>query len=51
MTNDQLSDTKELSEDSTSVQIDPEAERKLLRKLDFTLLPLFTLICWCSSQN
>jgi hypothetical protein len=28
-----------------STGIDPVAEKKLLRKLDFTLLPLFGLIC------
>ena len=30
-------------------EIDPVAERRLLRKLDLTLLPLFTLICESSS--
>ncbi|TFK29612.1 MFS general substrate transporter [Coprinopsis marcescibilis] len=30
---------------SPSYEIDPEAERKLVRKLDWILLPLFTLIC------
>jgi hypothetical protein len=28
-----------------SVDIDPEAERRLLKKLDWILLPLFTAIC------
>jgi hypothetical protein len=28
-----------------SVDIDPEAERRLLKKLDWVLLPLFTAIC------
>jgi hypothetical protein len=37
-------DSKE-SHNGDKVLIDPEAERKLLRKLDWTLLPLFTLIC------
>lgn len=31
--------------------IDPQAERKLVRKLDWILLPLFTLICECQRPN
>ena len=37
--------SKEHMEGSTKFEIDPHEERKLLRKLDILLLPLFTLIC------
>ena len=33
------------SEDTSLVDIDPVEEKKLLRKLDLILLPLFTAIC------
>lgn len=36
------------SKEGVSVyQIDPVAEQKLVRKLDYILLPLFCLICEC----
>lgn len=31
--------------ETASSHLDPEAERKLVRKLDWALIPLFTLIC------
>ena len=37
--------SKEHSDGSTEFEIDPHEERRLLRKLDILLLPLFTLIC------
>jgi hypothetical protein len=38
-------ESKSLEPEVQIYQIDPEAERKLVRKLDWMLLPLFTLIC------
>lgn len=32
-------------ESTEGLIIDPEAERRLVRKLDWILLPLFTLVC------
>jgi hypothetical protein len=40
----EANDSKE-SHNLSTVEIDPEAERRLVRKLDWILLPLFTLIC------
>ncbi|PPQ75426.1 hypothetical protein CVT26_015385 [Gymnopilus dilepis] len=40
--------SKEHLEGSTKFEIDPHEERKLLRKLDILLLPLFTLIYCCN---
>ncbi|KAF8902354.1 MFS general substrate transporter [Gymnopilus junonius] len=37
--------SKEHSIDDSSSHIDPDEERRLVRKLDIVLLPLFTLIC------
>ncbi len=34
-------------EGSTVNEIDPVAEKKLVRKLDYILLPMFCLICKC----
>ena len=31
--------------DLQGIGIDPIAEKKLLRKLDWTLIPMFTIIC------
>lgn len=31
--------------------IDPEAERRLVKKLDWILLPLFTAICECTRRR
>ena len=35
------------SERVATPDIDPQAEARLVRKLDFVLLPLFTAICEC----
>lgn len=35
----------EVNEEGPSIQIDPIAEKKLVRKLDLILLPMFCLIC------
>jgi hypothetical protein len=40
-----LKSSEALSGDAVSLDIDPVEEKKLLRKLDFILLPLFTAIC------
>ncbi|KAH9479326.1 putative transporter [Psilocybe cubensis] len=47
--NSEETSSKHLSrDDSDHVSIDPKAEQKLIRKLDFVLLPLFTLIYACN---
>ncbi|KAJ7334300.1 MFS general substrate transporter [Mycena albidolilacea] len=43
----EANDSKE-SHNLSTVEIDPEAERRLVRKLDWILLPLFTLI-YCTN--
>jgi len=40
--------SKEISADDSSVYIDPDEERRLVKKLDSILLPLFTLIYCCN---
>lgn len=46
LSNVETASSKHLSgDDSDSFQVNREAEKKLVRKLDLTLLPLFTLIC------
>jgi len=34
-----------VKDNEVEIAIDPVAEAKLLKKLDWTLLPMFTLIC------
>ncbi|PPQ78694.1 hypothetical protein CVT25_010715 [Psilocybe cyanescens] len=49
LSNVETASSKHLSgDDSDSFQVNREAEKKLVRKLDLTLLPLFTLIYACN---
>lgn len=45
VTDSEKADAESHSERAPTPGIDPQAEARLVRKLDFVLLPLFTAIC------